>query len=64
MWEEKVKWEVSWSGTTIWENYYEDHKSFDNGRDAAEFCIEKKKKSDVDYINLKKSIVWRKKQKV
>lgn len=63
MWEERVRWTVSWSGTTIWGNDYNDNKNFDNERDAAEFCIELGLKDDVDYISLKKSIFWWKKRK-
>lgn len=64
MWEEKVSWNVSWSGTTIWGNDYNDNKSFDNEQDATEFCVELGLKDGVDYISLKKSIIWRKKRKV
>ena len=62
MWEERVSWNVFWSGTTIWGNDYNDNKSFDKEQDAAKFCIELGLKDGVDYINLKKSIIWRKKR--
>lgn len=64
MWEEKVSWNVSWSGTTIWGNDYNDSKSFDDEQSAAEFCVELGLKDSVDYISLEKSTIWRKKRKV
>ena len=63
MWEECTVWIVYWSGTTVWGNDYNDSESFDDdGQSAMEFCVKLSLKDDVDYINLKKSIIWRKKK--
>lgn len=64
MWEEKITWNVSWSGVTIWGNDYNDSKAFDDERSAAEFCVMLSLKDDVDYIGLKKFTIWRKKRNV
>lgn len=62
MWEEKIIWNVSWSGVTIWGNDYNDSKPFDDEQSAAEFCVTLGLRDDVDYIELKKFITWRKKR--
>lgn len=62
MWEEKIIWSVSWSGTTIWGNDYNDSKNFDDEQGAAEFCVTLGLKNDVGYIELKKFTIWRKKR--
>ena len=62
MWEERKSWNVSWSGTTIWGNDYNDSALFDDERSAREFCIKLSQKDDVDYIHLKESTIWRKKK--
>ena len=61
MWEEHKSWTVSWSGTTIWGNDYNDSKYFDDEQSAMEFCTILNLKDNVDYIHLKESIIWRKK---
>jgi hypothetical protein len=63
MWEKRTSWNVSWSGTTIWGNDYNDSKGFDDDdQSAMEFCVKLSLKDDVDYISLEKSIIWRKKK--
>lgn len=62
MWEERISWYVSWSGTTIWGNYYDDSALFDDEQSAIEFCAKLRLKDGVDYIDLKESIIWRKKE--
>ena len=60
MWEERKSWNVSWSGVTIWGYDYSDSAYFDNEQNALEFCAELGLKDGVNYINLEKSIIWRK----
>lgn len=62
MWEERKSWYVSWSGTTIWGDGYSDSASFDDEQSALEFCTKLGLKDDVDYINFKTSVIWRKKK--
>lgn len=62
MWEEKIIWSVSWSGVTIWGNDYNDSKPFDDEQSAVEFCATLGLRDDVDYIECKKFIIWRKKR--
>ena len=62
MWEEKTVWSVSWSGVTIWGNDYNDSKPFDDEQSAIEFCATLGLRDDVDYIECKKFIIWRKKR--
>ena len=62
MWEERTSWHVSWSGITIWGDDYSDSALFDDRQSAMEFCAKLRLKDGVDYIDLKESIIWRKKE--
>lgn len=60
MWEKEQHWNVSWSGETIWGASFSNGKYFDNELDARDFFTKLSLKDEVDFINLEKSIVWRK----
>lgn len=60
MWEEEMAWTVAWTGKTIWGDYYSDSECFDEEQEAVAFCVKLKLKEDVYFIELQKSVVWRK----
>ena len=59
MWEKEESWLVSWSGKTIWGNYYSDSQYFNNESDTDAFVETLKNQEGIYYINKEKNTIWR-----